>query len=75
MYEDMLKEINERTNFESIKLMLDYILEQKLITRREAEIIAQISWRLYNSEKEKNIAPEERAKLIRSIFATLSKIT
>ncbi len=75
MYEDMLREMNAKTSFEDIKLMLDYILERKLITRREAEIIAQISWRLYNSEKEKHISSDERAKLIRSIFATLSKIT
>lgn len=75
MYEDMLREMNAKTSFEDIKLMLDYILERKLITRREAEIIAQISWRLYNSEKEKHISSDERAKLICSIFATLSKIT
>lgn len=75
MYDDMLREINLNTNFNDIKLMLDYILEQKIITRREAEIIAQISWRLYNSEKEKQISAGERTKLIRSLFATLAKIT
>ncbi|MBR6013316.1 MAG: CtsR family transcriptional regulator [Selenomonadaceae bacterium] len=75
MYDDMLREIDAKTNFDSIKLMLDYILERGIITRREAEIIAQMCWRLYNSEKEGNISGEERAKLIRSIFATLSKIT
>lgn len=75
MYEDMLREINSETNFDDIKLMLDYILERKLITRREAEIVAQISWRLFNSEKENQISSDERSKLIRSIFSTLSKIT
>ena len=75
MYEDMLREMNAKTSFDDIKMMLDYILERKLITRREAEIIAQISWQLYNSEKENHISSDERAKLICSIFTTLSKIT
>ena len=75
MYEDMIKNINAGTSFDDIKLRLDYLLEQRLITRREAEIIAQISWRLYHSEQDGNVSDEERAKLIRSIFTTLSKIT
>ena len=75
MYDDMIREINPQTTFDDIKLMLDYILERKIITRREAEIIAQISWRLYNSEKENQLSANERTKIIRSLFGTLSKIT
>ena len=52
--------------------MLDYLMSNRLITRREAEIIAQLTANFYISEK---ISDIERAKLIRSIFVTLANIT
>ena len=75
LYRDMLEKIKEGTPFEMIKSMLDFLLENKFITRREAELVAQFSANLYQSEEEGNIKAEERAKLVRSIFLTLSKIT
>ena len=75
LYRDMLEQIDENTPFAQVKSMLDFLLENKLITRREAEIVAQMSANLYQSEAEKRIAPDERARLIRSIFVTLAKIT
>lgn len=75
LYRDMIKQIGEATPFEAIKSMLEFLLNNKLITRREAELIAQMSANLYRSEAAGKIAAEERAKLIRSIFATLSDIT
>ena len=75
LYRNMLDQIDEKTPFNDVKSMIEFILENKLITRREAEIIAQMSANLYKSESAGQIAPEERVKLIRSIFATLAKIT
>ena len=75
MYRDMLEEINEKTPFNTIKTMLEFLMNNKLITRREAELTAQMSSNLYQSEVAKRISPEERARLIRSIFVTLAKIT
>lgn len=75
LYRDMIKQIGEATPFEAIKSMLEFLLNNKLITRREAELIAQMSANLYRSEAAGKIVAEERAKLIRSIFATLSDIT
>ncbi len=72
MYEDMINKINPDTPFEGIKSRLDFLLANKFITRREAEIIAQITANFYRSEK---ISAVERAKLIRSIFVTLANIT
>ncbi len=75
MYENMINEIKPDTPFEGIKSMLDYLLENRLITRREAEIVAQTAANLYLSSGEKKISAAERAKLIRSIFVTLANIT
>ena len=75
LYRDMLGQIDEETPFDEIKSMLEFLLENKLITRREAELIAQMSANLYKSEVAGEIEAAERARLIRSIFVTLAKIT
>jgi len=75
LYRDMINGIDQRTPFAEVKSMLDFLLKSNLITRREAELIAQMSANLYKSEASEQISAEERAKLIRSIFATLAKIT
>lgn len=75
LYRDMIETLDEEATFEDVKEMLTLLLESRLITRREAELIAQMSLNLYKSEAEGKISSEERTKLIRSIFATLAKIT
>lgn len=75
LYRDLIAEIDELTPFSEVKSMLDFLLKSKLITRREAELIAQMSANLYKSEATEQISATERAKLIRSIFVTLAKIT
>ena len=75
LYQRLLEQIDEDTKFAHVKSMIDFLLDNKLITRREAELVAQMSANLYQSEAAENLAPEERARLIRSIFVTLAKIT
>lgn len=75
LFNDIVNEIDARTPFAEIKSMIDFLLKGNLVTRREAELIAQMSANLYKSEASEQISAEERAKLIRSIFVTLSKIT
>ena len=76
LYRDMIDEITELTPFERVKTMIEFLfLQSKLITRREAELSAQMAANLYNSEAAGKISPTERAKLVRSIFATFAKIT
>ena len=75
LYRNMIEAIDAETPFDDVKSMLDVLLKNKLITRREAELIAQMSVNLYKSEAAGKVAGEERAKLIRSIFGTLAKIT
>lgn len=73
LYRQMLEDITEHTPFDTIKSMLEYLIDRRLVTRREAEIIAQTAFNLYKSEAAEKISPEERAKIIRAIFMTLSK--
>lgn len=75
LYQDMLDQIDEETPFDDVKAMLEYLLKNKLITRREAELSAQMSANLYQSEANDKLSADERARLIRSIFVTLAKIT
>ena len=75
IYRNMLEEIDSTTPFNAIKTMIDFLLQNGLITRREAELVAQMSANLYKSEASNKLAAAERAKLIRSIFLTLAKIT
>lgn len=75
LYREMINDIDEETPFIAIKQMIDFLFGNRLITRREAELVAQMSANLYKSEAAGKIASDERAKLIRSIFVTLAKIT
>lgn len=75
MYEEMISTIDENTQFKGVKSRLDFLVSKKIVTRREAEIVIQMILKLYHSESEGNIESSERAKLVRSIFTTLSKIT
>ena len=75
LYEDMLKDISAETPFAEVKSMMDYLLEQKLVTIREAELSIQMIARFYRAERDKIISSEVCAEFVRSIFVTLSKIT
>jgi len=75
LYRDIMNEIDDKTPFDDVKDLIKFLLDNKLVTRREAELVAQMSANLYKSEAAGKISAKERAKLIRSIFVTLSKIT
>ena len=75
LYRDMIEQIDEETPFVKVKSMIDFLLENKLITRREAELVAQMSANLYQSEAADELEATERARLTRSVFVTLAKIT
>ena len=75
LYQELLDQIDETTPFADVKSMLDFLLSGKLITRREAELVAQMSANLFKTEAAGELDATERARLIRSIFVTLAKIT
>lgn len=75
LFREMLEAIDEATSFNAVKSMLNVLLQSRLITRREAELSAQMAANLYQSAVSGNMTVSERAKLIRSIFVTLAKIS
>lgn len=75
LYNDIISQIDEDTPFEIVKEMLKNLLANKLITRREFTIITQTVLNFYRSEYNEKMSASERAKLTRSIFATLASIS
>ena len=73
LYQNMISAIDDKTPFDEIKSMLKFLIDRQLITKREAEIIAQTAYNLYKSEVTEKISAEERAKIIRAMFVTLSR--
>ena len=73
LYGNLIAQINEDTTFATVKTMLEYLINRRLSTRREAEIIAQTAYQLYKSEKEEKLSAEDRTKILRTMFVTLSK--
>ena len=74
-FEQLIKSIDEDTDFKKFKLMLDMLLNKRLITIREAELAAQIALRLYALDEEKLIDPTARAYVLQSIFKTFANIS
>ena len=75
LYNSIINQIEEDTPFATVKSFLTNLLANKLITRREFMIIAQTILNFYQSEDNEKMSASERAKLTRSIFATLANIS
>ena len=71
VYKDMINKINADTTFDYIKSMIDYLIKNRMVTKREAELCAQFIYRLFKSRA---VDVETRTNLIRSVFITLSKM-
>ena len=66
---------DEEIVFEDVKKLLTQLVKEKIITLREAEIVAQSALRLYEFEKVGVIDPQIRKILVDAMFDTLSKIS
>ena len=53
LYQEMMDSIDEETPFAYVEDMINFLLENKIITRREAALVAQMSANLYQSEAAK----------------------
>lgn len=74
LYNEFINAINNDTPYDEVKSMLKFMLDNRLITKREFELSVRMTANLYNSERLDNIAASERAKLVRSIFKTFADI-
>ncbi len=75
MYREMLQDITPSTPLEAVKNIIRFLFAERIITRREGELVLQMTSNLYKSEAAGELTADERARLIRSIFVTLAKIT
>ncbi len=71
IFEEILSRINPETTFTDVEEALDFLEDNKLISKREVNFVAQIILNIYTNE---DIAAAERAKFIKSIFQTLANI-
>ena len=72
VYRDMIEKINDTTPFTEVQGMVRYLVQQQMITNREAAVIMQMISSFYSSE---NIDATERVRLIKSIFLTLENFS
>ena len=72
VYQDMIEKINDATPFTEVQSMVRYLVQQQMITNREAALIMQMISSFYHSE---NIDDAERVRLIKSIFLTLENFS
>ena len=72
IYRDMVDKIDEKTECEYVKSMVNYLLKNRMITKREAVLVNQFIESIYSS---KQIDAEERVRILRNIFVTLSKFS
>lgn len=71
IYDDMISKIQDDSDFDYVKSMIDYLVAHRMVSKREAELCAQFIFGLYNVRA---IGIKERTKLIKSVFITLSKM-
>lgn len=74
IFADMITRIDETTPFEVIRLMVKVLTKKNFITEREGELVLQTVLNFYHSENSEQMSAAERAKLTRSIFATLANL-
>ena len=70
IYEEMREKIREDTEFAVVRSMIAYLLENKLITNREAALLLQTAQTAFEDMK-----PKERVNLLRNIFVTLERLS
>lgn len=71
LFEKILNSITEETTFKDVKLFLDILLQNRIITVREAELVAQTAVKLYELDYSEVIESKVRVEILRTLFKTL----
>ncbi len=72
VYEDMIHKIREDTELPEVQSMVQYLLQNRLVTRREAVVMMQVVNGLFQSE---TMEAEERVQILRSMLMALEKFS
>ena len=70
IYQEMLDKIGEETEFVEIKAMLHYLIQHEMINTRECSLVLQSAKAAYEK-----MQPEDRTKLLKSLFKTLAEFS
>ena len=68
IYEDMLGQIDEDTDFVEVKAMVRYLIQHQMISSREGALVLQAAKGAYESMEN-----TDRVKLLKSLFVTLAE--
>ena len=71
IFDDMIRKIDEKSKFEYVKSMIDYLTEQHMLTKRESELCLQFIFSCYNVD---SLSDRDRAAMIRALFIKMSKM-
>ena len=72
VYQDMLSEIDEDTDMETVQSMVRYLAQHGMIETREAALLMQVVTGLFHSE---TLAAKERVQMLRTMLLTLENFT
>ena len=70
VYQDMQEKIDEDTDFSVVQSMIAYLLKHQMITNREAALLLTTAQTAYET-----MEPEERVRLLRTLFMTLERLS
>ena len=70
VYQDMQDKIDEDTEFPVVQSMIAYLLKHQMITNREAALLLTTAQTAYET-----MEPEERVRLLRTLFMTLERLS
>ena len=70
VYQDMQEKIDEDTDFPVVQSMIAYLLKHQMITNREAALLLTTAQTAYET-----MEPEERVRLLRTLFMTLERLS
>lgn len=72
VYQDMLSKIDAHTSLKTTASMVNYLLNQDMITAREGALLMQVVTAVYDSEE---VSDEARVHLLKSLIHTLENFS
>ena len=72
VYEDMLQKIHEKTELPEVQSMIRYLLQNQMVTNREAALMMQVVTGVFQS---KSMQPKERVRILKAMIMTLENFS
>ena len=72
VYEDMLQKLHEKTELPEVQSMIRYLLQNRMVTNREAALMMQVAAGVFQS---KSMQPKERVRILKAMLLTLENFS